>query len=230
MNRPAPGLDGWVLAGGLGTRMGVDKARVAVPGIWGAVPLASLVADTLSRAGCARVSLIRRAADADPPFTDGEGRRLPVLREPAHAGTHPLWGVAAGLHAASSELVVFAPCDLPNLRPRHVRALLEVGGPAVAACDGHRHPLLAVLPSAWAARALELARSGGAAQRLVAQATAVELDPLALVDANRPADLPPDPLAELIQRLPRDARASEGLADGELSRQAARGATPRAPR
>ncbi|MFT4627897.1 MAG: molybdopterin-guanine dinucleotide biosynthesis protein A [Myxococcota bacterium] len=216
-------IDGFVLAGGHGSRMGLDKARLA----WRGQPMAVRVADTL-RARCGRVALVRRGDDGLP--WPGEE----VVQEPAHAARHPLYGVAAALASARTDLVLVVPCDLPWLTPGALDALLP--GPAVAACAGRVHPLVAVLPRAWAADALALARAGAPARRLADRLVPVELPASDLRNVNRPEDRPGvGPVRGLVDGLPwLGAAARLRVAKGEQRRLAAHGMLdvryPAAPR
>lgn len=216
-------IDGFVLAGGAGSRMGVDKARLA----WGGAPMAAVVARIVAQR-CRRVALVRRGVDALP------WPGLELVVEPDRPDRHPLWGVAAALQASTTALAMIVPCDLPWLTLEAVDALLP--GPAVAAVDGRRHPLVAVLPRTAASRALALAAVGGSATRFTADVPAVELPPDALRNVNRPADRPTSgPVATLLDGLPwLTAAARARIEAGERGRLAARGMVdvryPPAPR
>lgn len=127
--RSAPGPAGVVLTGGRSTRMGSDKALVEVDG----VAMARRVADVLAAAGCAPVWC--QGGDLEALSALG----LAVRPDPVeHAG--PVSAIAAALRAAAPLDVVVAACDLPDLEPQVVRALLEASGPdvdvVVAAADG----------------------------------------------------------------------------------------------
>lgn len=174
-------VQAFVLAGGHSRRMGQDKALTP----WRGQALAGHVAAALAAGGCAPVSLVGRQ-----PGLAALG--LPVLAEPEEGGLHPLFGVAAALDVSrESPLVLICPCDLPQLEAGHVAALLAVGAPCVARAAGRVHPLLAVLDPALAPRARALALAGGSARELCASLRPVDLPEAALLDANRPTDLPP---------------------------------------
>ncbi len=126
-----------ILVGGGSSRMGRDKAGLE----WEGVPLAQRVADVLSIC-VARVRLVSRP---------GSGAPLPLEciedRYPLRA---PLVGIHAALSACETSAVLIAACDLPQIDPRVVLALLAL----VPAADGHEivapvgatgpEPLLAV--------------------------------------------------------------------------------------
>lgn len=171
-------IAGYVLAGGASRRMGEDKALMQV----GGAPLAARVAAALAAGGCAPVTLVGRQ-----PALGALGLRW--LREEARADRHPLWGVAAALADAPTPLALIAATDLVNLDPSTIAALLAFGRPCVAAAEGHRHPLLALLSRAEAARAAALAAEGAPAHALTDPLPAVAVAAGALLDANRPEDL-----------------------------------------
>jgi len=170
-------IPGFVLAGGASRRMGRDKALVLLDG----VPLAARVAAVLAAGGCEPVSLVGRQ-----PELGGLG--WPVVVE-AEEDRHPLWGVAAALEASPAPWILICPCDLIHLLPAHVAALLAVGGSCVGWSQGRCHPLLAVVPTAFAAHARTLAAEGAGVHALTGALPPVLLPPKALFDANREEDL-----------------------------------------
>lgn len=157
--------------------MGADKARV----LWGGEPMALVVARALAEV-CGRVAIVRREDDGWP---------LPVVLDPAHEGTHPLFGVAAALGASRTEVAVVLACDVPRIRPATLRRLLD-RAPAVAFDGDRRHPLVAAYPRAWADRALAAAIAGGRAQSFAAACRAVDVAADELANVNRPSDLTGD--------------------------------------
>lgn len=127
--RSGTGPAGVVLTGGRSTRMGSDKALVEIDG----VAMARRVADALAAAGCSPVWC--QGGDLDALAAIGlAGRPDPV----EHAG--PVAAIAAALRAAAPLDAVVAACDLPDLEPGVVRALLDASGPGtdvvVAAANG----------------------------------------------------------------------------------------------
>ncbi len=172
------GIAGAILAGGRSTRMGRDKARIPIEG----VPMALRTAATLRLGGCERVHIVGRE-----PSLRNLG--LPLIMDELEI-RHPLSGVSAALSQIPEEWVLIAPCDLIHLTPADVQALVSFGAPCVACSRAQRHPLLAILPSAWARRANDLALAGAPSMALTEELPAIELPPVSLTDANTPADLP----------------------------------------
>lgn len=208
--------DGFVLAGGRSTRMGVDKARAAFRG-W---PLAVATVLALRRV-CGRVALVRRGTPDGLPWVLPDGLPIEVVVEPDVGEVHPLAGVATALRATRTAHALIAPCDVPDLDEEALRALVAAA-PAVAT-DGRVHPLVAVLPAAWAARAEALALAGASAHALVEGLPTVAFP--GLRDRNRPEDLDTDPVGGLLAGLPwLDGAARERVAAGEVGRLGARGA------
>jgi molybdopterin-guanine dinucleotide biosynthesis protein A len=99
--------------------MGRDKSRLE----WKGVPLAKRVADALGSC-VSRVRLVIRPG-TEPPLP------LPCI-EDSHPERAPIVGVHAALSACESTAVLVAACDLPEIDPRFVLALLAL----VPACDG----------------------------------------------------------------------------------------------
>lgn len=179
---------GAVLTGGAGTRMGTDKALLAVAGR----PMALRVAEALAAAG------------ADPVVcVGGDGRALAAhgleVVPDAAPGEGPLAAVVTALAALTGRTVLVAACDLvapdPDAMAATVRALHGSGADvAVPVIDGTPQWIHA----AWAPSALEplqAALAGGEraihrAARRLSVCTVDGLDPAALADADHPGDLP----------------------------------------
>ncbi len=172
----------FVLVGGRSSRMGSDKARLRLQG----EALAQRLAHRLAEAGFGPVCLVGR----DPTLAE-LGLPLILDADPA-APLHPLWGIAAGLRAAQpAPLAFFAPVDLIGLTAADLAGFSAAAAPCVAVGpDGRRQPLLALLPTAFAAEAHHLAAEGGAAHKLVAGLPALRLSAAALHNAHAPGDLP----------------------------------------
>jgi molybdopterin-guanine dinucleotide biosynthesis protein A len=120
---------GAVLTGGASTRMGRDKAAVAVAG----VAMAERVAAAL-RDGGARV--VARIGTDVPDLYPGEG---------------PLGGIITALRWAGGEAVVIAPCDMPWIEASHATAVVDALSDAVdVAVAGEQHLFAAWQPSALA--------------------------------------------------------------------------------
>lgn len=112
--------------------MGLDKAFVVVDG----APMVVRVADALWEAGCHPVQCQGGDLDAIHAlgldgFADDE------------AGSGPVAAIRQALVRLDRPLVAVA-CDLPDLDPATVRAVIEAGRPsglAVATSEGFRHLL-----------------------------------------------------------------------------------------
>jgi molybdenum cofactor guanylyltransferase len=182
---------GVVLAGGLSTRMGTDKAFL-VPGDGGPV-LAERGRRALTEAGARQVLAV-----------GGDGGRLRALgfttvpdRTP---GFGPLGGLISGLQAASQDLVVVLSCDLPAIDARTVTELVRClarrpdAAAALPTFDGRCQVLVGAYRRRIVAPVLEAAfRSGERSIRraleglIVAPVATVRRAPL--VDVDRPEDL-----------------------------------------
>lgn len=139
-------LSGLVLAGGRSSRMGRDKALLALPD--GRTLLQRQI-DVLRAAGAATVNV-----------STGPGREFPLTGAGAipddlpDAG--PLAGIAAGLRAAPEGLMLVLAVDMPAVGEVHLRHLVRL---ATAACGvvpvlgGHCEPLVAVYPAVLAGSA-----------------------------------------------------------------------------
>ncbi len=195
---PPPVMAGLVLAGGRSSRMGTDKALLALDG----EPLA-VGATAFLRGFCEPVLLAggttRRLAMLRA--LPGLGAVVPVTDAAADAG--PLAGLVAGLREAPTPLLAVLAVDLPH-PSREVFALLAGLWRGEAAVlpevAGRLQPFHAV----WAASALPVLerRLAGGQRSVVAAAVAagarvvrpevwsqVEPDPGFTVNLNRPGDL-----------------------------------------
>jgi len=119
---PAPGAttEGFVLAGGQSTRMGVDKALVHLRGR----PLVEHALEILRGAGLA--ASIAGARSTLSAFA--------AVVEDVEAGKGPLGGICAALASTSAQRAVFVPVDLPLLPSSLVAYLVrhaEITGRAV---------------------------------------------------------------------------------------------------
>jgi molybdopterin-guanine dinucleotide biosynthesis protein A len=180
---------GAVLVGGASSRMGRDKARLAVGGVAGATRAARLLA------GLFEEMLV---VGGDPP-DETPGRRVPDPEGPSCA----LRGLVAALEAARSPRVLVTATDLPLLTADLLLALVawpEADAVVPRTADA-AHPLCAlyardaVLPLARAHLA-----SGKLAMRALLDAVetsylapevVARIDPTgrALVNVNTPEDL-----------------------------------------
>ncbi len=183
-----------ILVGGLSSRMGRDKARLEV----GGTPLVGRVAHALGQC-VERVRLVARPGEPLPlpleGIVDGHSQRAPMV------------GVAAALAACESAGVLVAACDLPDVSPRLVLALLAlfpaVDGPDIVAPAGPRglEPLLAVYrPTLLPEVERRIAAGDLALQALLrdsntlavpeSELRAVDPDLASLRNLNRPEDVP----------------------------------------
>lgn len=113
MTLPGPDLPpeaaGFVLAGGLSSRMGQDKALIPLAG----KPLISHAIAILQQAGLsASIAGARSALASYAPVIDDGGQG-------------PLSGICAALASTSAPAAVFLPVDLPFLPPTLISALLD---------------------------------------------------------------------------------------------------------
>jgi molybdopterin-guanine dinucleotide biosynthesis protein A len=128
-------FSGAVLTGGRSTRMGRDKALLESRGR----PLAVVARDALIGAGAAEVLAVGGDGEAMARL----GFRHVVDLWP---GQGPLGGVVTALRAAVHEVVVVLACDLPDVAPAAVTAVLAALDSADAAIpdvDGRRQVLMA---------------------------------------------------------------------------------------
>jgi RND superfamily putative drug exporter len=146
--------------------MGFDKAARFGDG----------VAAALTAAGAAEVLRIGGADHPDDP-----------------AGVGPLGGVATALRSAAHEVVVVLACDLPNVHPDGIRAVVDALGPDVDVAMPPGEPLHA----AWRRECLDAVLAAVDAGTLAVKAAldrlrVVEvagLRPEWLLNVNSPADL-----------------------------------------
>jgi molybdopterin-guanine dinucleotide biosynthesis protein A len=181
---------GAVLAGGVGRRLGGDKAMAMLGGrrliAYPVAAMAAVVAD---------VTIIAKPDTVLPPAGELGGVR--VLREPAEP-RHPLVGIVHALRAAGGRPVLLCPADLPLVTSAVLAALASAdprGAPAVVAIGGAGRgvqPLLgcyrpeaAELLDAAAREAVVAARAAVAA--IGAREVAVPAD--VLVNVNTAEDL-----------------------------------------
>lgn len=185
-------LAGAVLTGGASRRMGRDKATLVVDGR----PMAATVATALRDAGCEPV-----VAVGGDPVTLGE-IGLDVIAD-ARVGMGPAGGLVGALRhfatvAGVTHVAVLA-CDLPQvtgaaLAPLVAAAREHPAGGVVVATTGEGLQPAAAIWSLAAADHLEALVAAGtrALHALVAEidATFVAVDEAALLNVNRPLDVP----------------------------------------
>lgn len=169
-------IAGVVLAGGRSTRMGTDKALLAV----GASTVLERTVGILTGV-VEPVLVVAAAGQALPPLP------VDVLRDEL-AGTGPLHALAVGLAEAArrgADAALVTATDLPLLRQELLRVLLanaEPGQLVLPVVDGRDQLLLAVWPTALAAPAHAAVAGGGRRVRDLLALTAVRrLDAAALL-------------------------------------------------
>jgi molybdopterin-guanine dinucleotide biosynthesis protein A len=148
-------VTGIVLAGGRSTRMGTDKASMALDG----VPLLQRTVMVLSEVA-AEIVVVRSHQQVLPAV---ESARPIAVVEDAIEGEGPLIGIAAGLRRASHDLALVVACDMPFLQPSLLRLLVErlaagrrfvvpmYGGRPQPLCSAFRRDALPVLEAQIAA-------------------------------------------------------------------------------
>jgi molybdopterin-guanine dinucleotide biosynthesis protein A len=156
--------EGFILAGGLSSRMGVDKSRLRL----GRRTLVEIAAGAL-----ATVSERVRVVGSRPGV---EAHGLTVVRD-VHEGLGALGGLHAALAACGAPWAAVVSCDLPFVTAELFERLASLRGEEVDAVaplqeDGRPQPLCAL----YAARCLR------AAERLI---RAGELRPRALLQTVR---------------------------------------------
>jgi molybdopterin-guanine dinucleotide biosynthesis protein B len=134
--RIAPETTMVVLAGGASSRMGRDKATLALPD--GETMLERAI--SASRAVSPRVLVVTRHATHEP-LARRAGAELTIDEGPQH----PASGLIAALKVrGEGSSIVAAPCDSPELRPAVLARLAELQDEADFGCfaiGGRLHPL-----------------------------------------------------------------------------------------
>jgi len=181
-----------ILAGGKSSRMGCDKAWLPLDG----QPLLAQQIAVVRKLKPVELFISGRAA------TDYSSLGCPVLTD-EFADAGPLAGIAAGLQAASTPLVLVLAVDMPDMTSVALRRLLERCTPGVGIVPRLNHgvePLAAYYPKAAAPLAVDLLKRQLRAVRtfaeqckqagLVAVHDAGEADWKCFANWNSPADLP----------------------------------------
>jgi molybdopterin-guanine dinucleotide biosynthesis protein A len=148
-------ITGLVLAGGRGTRMGgLDKGLQPLAG----APLALHVARCIAEQTGALLISANRHCDEYAQLGAPFGAR--IVQDASGDFPGPLAGLLAGLRAASTELVLCAPCDTPalpsDLAARLLAALdaaqadAAIAATADAAGEVSLHPVVALVRTALA--------------------------------------------------------------------------------
>ena len=170
------GLTGVLLVGGASTRFGSPKALADIDGETLAERAWRLLGDACEE----RIAVGKHADGLDLPFElldDGTDVRAPIA------------GVVAGLRAATSDVVVVIPVDMPRLTREALRALADACRDAAVPPTGplpgaYRRSALAALEGALASGELSLRD----AIRALDVAT-VDLDASVLVNVNTQDDV-----------------------------------------
>jgi molybdopterin-guanine dinucleotide biosynthesis protein A len=168
-------LTGVLLVGGASSRFGSPKALA----VCGGETLAERAWRLLGEA-------------CDERIAAGKRGELPLPFEVVDDGTDvraPLAGLVAGLRAATNDVVVVIPVDMPRLTVAALHTLAE-------ACRDAAVPQTGPLPGAYAKRALPWFEQALAADRLALRpvlarldVAIVELDHALLVNVNTPGDV-----------------------------------------
>ena len=161
------GLSGILLVGGSSSRFGSPKA------------LAKLDGETL---GDRAWRLLGEVCDERIAVGHGDGLPFPAL---ADEGTGPVAAIAAGLRAATNDVAVVIPVDMPLLTADALRLLAGACLDAAAAQAGP-------LPCALRRRSLPAFEAGGRRLRTVLDGldtARIELEERHLLNVNTPADL-----------------------------------------
>jgi molybdopterin-guanine dinucleotide biosynthesis protein A len=156
-------IAGVVLAGGLSTRFGADKASALL----GGRPLLQWVVAALGEV-VGRVVVVRAAEQALPAVDSPVP--LAVVEDEV-SGRGPLAGLVAGFRAAGDAVCLTASCDAPLLRPAVLRRMLDCLGDAdavMAEVAGFRQPFAAAYRAGRCLPAFERALAAGAGSVLAA--------------------------------------------------------------
>ncbi|MFC3393797.1 molybdenum cofactor guanylyltransferase MobA [Brenneria rubrifaciens] len=181
-------ITGVILAGGQSTRMGGrDKGLLELHGI----PLYQHVLERLRN----QVDEIIISANRNQPVYQQSGCKVVSDIEKGFAG--PLAGILTGMQMATSEWVIFVPCDVPGLPLDLVHRLWKdkEGKNAAYVTDGHRdHPTLLLINRCFIEPLKNYLRSGDRKlmlfiEQIGAKAVSFADQPNALLNLNSPEDL-----------------------------------------
>jgi len=132
-------ITGIVLAGGLGTRIGGDKASRLLAGR----PLTQWAVDALERV-VDEIIIAVAPGQIPPPIN----ARVPAIAcFDLLPGQGPLTGIYTGLDAARSHSAVVVPCDAPFVEPALLNLLIERArgwDAAVPEAHARLHPTISV--------------------------------------------------------------------------------------
>lgn len=167
-----------VLAGGLGSRIGGDKAMVEL----GGRPLISYPLEAAHGAGLPAVVVAKRTTKL-PPLS------APLLLEPDEP-THPLLGVITALEQLLA--VIALPCDMPLVAPQALSALAQMHEDVATLWPGEPFPALyrsALLPQLRVAVQAGASVRSTQARSSLAPAAITSMRPATQLSINTPADL-----------------------------------------
>lgn len=175
-----------VLAGGLGSRLGGEKALAEVAGR----PLVSYPVAAAVAAGLETVVVAK-------PETELPDLDVAVLREP-EAPRHPLCGVLAALDAGAGDVLALA-CDMPFVEPALLEWLSAQEGAVVLQAADRLQPLPGRYPAVSRDRIAEAIAAGEPMAHTLASLRARRVDaaelerfgdpPRMLFNVNEPVDL-----------------------------------------
>jgi molybdenum cofactor guanylyltransferase len=167
-----------VLAGGLGSRIGGDKALVQL----GGRPLITYPLAAAKAAGLDAVVVAKRHSKL-PPLD------VPILLEP-DGPTHPLLGVITALEKLPA--VIALPCDMPFVDPLSLAALAEMQDDLALLTTDQPFPSLyrrTALPKLQSALEAHQSMKSVHAHSPRAQAVASSTDVAPQASINTPEDL-----------------------------------------
>ncbi len=154
-----------ILAGGLSSRMGTDKAEVEIAG---ATMAARVIGAARAVGTVVVVGRIESLADA------------PAIPDPPGETRGPLAGLVAALEVAEGRPVVLVAVDQPWVRPATLQALIDEqeGTAAVVPRDGGvRQTTCAAYPPGLLGAARSALEDGVSIQRLLDREGCREIDP-----------------------------------------------------
>jgi molybdenum cofactor guanylyltransferase len=167
-----------VLAGGLGSRIGGDKAVVELAGR----PLISYPVQAALDAGLPTVIVAKRTTKLPHVTTQ-------LLLEPDEP-THPLLGIITALELYPA--IIAIPCDMPLVEPRALVALAEMDEDIATLWPAQPFPSLyrrLVLPQLREALEANQSMRATQAQSSLAPAAVSSADSATQISVNTPEDL-----------------------------------------
>jgi molybdopterin-guanine dinucleotide biosynthesis protein A len=166
-----------VLAGGRGSRIGGDKALVALAGR----PLISYPLQAAQDAGLKAV-VVAKSTTRLPPLA------VPIILEP-DAPTHPLLGIVTALQQLPA--VIALPCDMPFVEPADLASLAAMSADAAILTPDQPFPALyrrALLPQLREALEARASMRSTMAQPLLAPASIASTREAPHMTINTPED------------------------------------------